>query len=172
MEQVCGGSSVFSSQDKAENMIMNLVVPLCLRVGSGRKDVAKMQQSDISFALMVVLHAMSPPMAKTAQVTAQNLKTVSEIRTGSLTFTGRDAKVTTKINTSLYQVSFLALKIMSICFESELIMDWPRIARTMRELSKRNEATGYVWDFLEFVVTQRTPLYILMQPFIFQKVSV
>ncbi|GLV31802.1 uncoordinated 80 [Carabus blaptoides fortunei] len=171
LEQVCGGSSVFSSQEKAENMIMNLIVPLCLRVGSGRKDVAQMRQSDISFALTVVLHAMSPPTTKTAPVTAQNLKTVSEMRTGSLTYTSRDTKVSTKINTSLYQVSFLALKIMTVCFESDLITDWPRIARTMRELGKRNEAANYLWDFLEFVVTQRTPLYILMQPFIFQKLT-
>lgn len=37
LEQVCGGSSVFPTQDKTENMIMNLIMPLCLRVGSGRK---------------------------------------------------------------------------------------------------------------------------------------
>lgn len=60
---------------------------------------------------------------------------------------------------------------MTICFEGELIKDWSRIARTMRELGKRNEASSFLWDFLDFVVTHRTPLYILMQPFIFQKVS-
>lgn len=128
-----------------------------------------MAQSDVSFALTVILHAMSPPNSKSAPV-SQNLKTTTDIRTGSLTFTARDAKNPTKINTSLYQVSFLALKIMTVCFDSELMKDWPRIARTMRELGKRNEALNYLWDFLEFVVTQRTPLYILMQPFIFQKV--
>lgn len=37
LEQVCGGSTTFSSQEKTENMIMNLIIPLCLRVGSGRK---------------------------------------------------------------------------------------------------------------------------------------
>jgi hypothetical protein len=42
----------------------------------------------------------------------------------------------------------------------------------MRELGKRNEAASFLWDFLDFVVTHRTPLYILMQPFIFQKVLV
>lgn len=59
---------------------------------------------------------------------------------------------------------------MTICFEGELMTDWSRIARTMRELGKRNEASRFLWDFLDFVVTHRTPLYILMQPFIFQKV--
>ncbi|KAK4883609.1 hypothetical protein RN001_006928 [Aquatica leii] len=172
LEQVCGGSSILPTQDKTENMIMNLIMPLCLRVGSGRKDVAAIKQSDISFALTLVLHAVSPPSTKAATATGQNIKAASEMRAGSLTFTGtRDTKTTARINTSLYKVSFLALKIMTICFEGELVADWSRISRTMRELGKRNEATSYLWDFLDFVVTHRTPLFILMQPLIFQKLA-
>ncbi|KAJ8917160.1 hypothetical protein NQ315_012652 [Exocentrus adspersus] len=172
LEQVCGGSSVFPSQDKTESMIINLIMPLCLRVGSGRKDVGQMKHSDISFALTIVLHAMSPPNTKTMGPSGTNVKPVAEIRTGSLTFTGtRDTKTSAKINTSLYQVSFLALKIMAICFEGELMNEWSRIGRTMRELGKRNEAATFMWDFLDFVVTHRTMLYILMQPFIFQKLA-
>ena len=37
LEQVCGGVSVFPSTEKTENMIMNLLLPLCLRVGCGSK---------------------------------------------------------------------------------------------------------------------------------------
>lgn len=59
---------------------------------------------------------------------------------------------------------------MAICFEGELMNEWSKIGRTMRELGKRNEAATFLWDFLDFVVTHRTTLYILMQPFIFQKV--
>ncbi|KAJ8932970.1 hypothetical protein NQ314_014301 [Rhamnusium bicolor] len=172
LEQVCGGSSVFPTQDKTESMILNLIMPLCLRVGTGRIDVAQMKHSDISFALTLVLHAMSPPNTKTMGPSGTNVKPAAEIRTGSLTFTGtRDTKTSAKINTSLYQVSFLALKIMAICFEGELMNEWSRIGRTMRELGKRNEAATFLWDFLDFVVTHRTTLYILMQPFIFQKIS-
>lgn len=60
---------------------------------------------------------------------------------------------------------------MAICFEGELMSEWTKIGRTMRELGKRNEAATFLWDFLDFVVTHRTTLYILMQPFIFQKVK-
>ncbi|KAG5895326.1 hypothetical protein JTB14_000598 [Gonioctena quinquepunctata] len=172
LEQVCGGSSTFPTQDKTESIIMNLIMPLCLRVGSGRKDVTQMKQSDISFALTLVLHAMSPPNTKTAGPSGTNVKPTAENRTGSLTFTGtRDTKTSAKINTSLYQVAFLALKIMAICFEGELMNEWLKIGRTMRELGKRNEAATFLWDFLDFVVTHRTVLYILMQPFIFQKLA-
>ncbi|XP_069694357.1 protein unc-80 homolog isoform X2 [Periplaneta americana] len=170
LEQVCGGSSVFSTQDKTENTLMNLLMPLCLRVGSGRKDVPHMRQADISFALTVVLHAMSPPASKTAPVTAQNIKTASEMRTGSLTYSGRgDNKKPHKVSMSLFQVAFLALKIMIICFEGELVADWPRIARTIKDLGKRNEAGSIWWNFIDFVVSQRIPLFVLLQPFILYK---
>ncbi|XP_050510714.1 protein unc-80 homolog isoform X5 [Diabrotica virgifera virgifera] len=172
LEQVCGGSSLFPSQEKTESMIINLIMPLCLRVGSGRKDVGQMKQADISFALTLVLHAMSPPNTKSLNPSGPNVKPTAENRTGSLTFTGtRDVKLSAKIKTSLYQVAFLALKIMAICFEGELMNEWSKIGRTMRELGKRNEAATFVWDFLDFVVTHRTVLYILMQPFIFQKLA-
>lgn len=47
-------------------------------------DINSMRQSDISFALTLVLHAMSPPNVKSALSGAQNLKVATEIRTGSL----------------------------------------------------------------------------------------
>nr|CAD7443504.1 unnamed protein product [Timema bartmani] len=171
LEQVCGGSSVFPTHDKTENILMNLLMPLCLRVGSGRKDVPRMRQADISFALTVVLHAMSPPATKTAPVTAQNIKTASEMRTGSITYSGRDNKKTTKIARSLYQVAFLALKIMLICFESELVVDWARVAKTIRDIGKHNDAGSEFWTCIEFIVTHRTPLFVLLHPFIIVKLS-
>lgn len=69
-----------------------------------------MKQHDITFSLTLVLHAICPPSSKSATSTTQNLKTATEMRTGSLTFTGtRDTKSSAKINTSLYQVAFLGI---------------------------------------------------------------
>lgn len=45
------------------------------------------------------------------------------------------------------------------------------MVRVMRDLGRRNEAAPELWSFLEFVVTQRTPLYICLMPFILHKVS-
>jgi hypothetical protein len=71
-------------------------------------DVPHMRHADISFALTVVLHAMSPPASKTAPVTAQNIKTASEMRAGSFTYSGRsENKKQHKISVSLFQVAFL-----------------------------------------------------------------
>ncbi|KAF4517233.1 hypothetical protein B566_EDAN005287 [Ephemera danica] len=152
LEQVCGGSSVFPTHAKTETMLMNLLMPLCLRVGSGRKDMPRMRQADISFALTVVLHAVNPPATKTSPVTAQNIKTASEMRAGSVTYGSRDA----------------TLRIMIVAFERELVMDWHRIARTIQEMGRRDEGGILFWEFIDFVVTQRSPLFILLTPFISQ----
>jgi hypothetical protein len=71
-------------------------------------DVPHMRPVDIRFALTVVLHAISPPASKTAPLTAQNIKTASEMRTGSLTYGGRsDHRKQQRISVSLLQVAFL-----------------------------------------------------------------
>lgn len=37
LENVCGGHSRFATQIRTENMLLNLLIPLFLRVGTGRK---------------------------------------------------------------------------------------------------------------------------------------
>ncbi|CAB3250721.1 unnamed protein product [Arctia plantaginis] len=172
LEQMCGGSAIFQSAEKTENMLMNLFMPLCLRVGSGRKDVPPLRQSDVSYLVSVVLNALCPP-APANQLAQVNAKlNASDARANSLTFTGsRDTRNTTRLSNQLYRIAFLALKVMCACFTSELCTEWGRIARTMRDLGRRNEAAHHLWDFLEHVVTYRTPLYILLQPFIVHKLS-
>ncbi|CAH2040543.1 unnamed protein product, partial [Iphiclides podalirius] len=172
LEQMCGGTAIFPSAEKTENMLMNLLMPLCLRVGSGRKDVPPLRQSDVSYVVSVVLSALCPPAAP-GQLAAVNAKlNAADARANSLTFTGsRDIRNTTRLSNQLYRIAFLALKVMCACFTSELCSEWGRIARAMRELGRRNEAAHHLWDFLEHVVTYRTPLYVLLQPFIVHKLS-
>ncbi len=174
LEQICGGSGEFPTQEKAEGFLMHLLMPLCFKVCSGRgvSDVGELRQSDISFLVTVVLNSMSPPSGRTAQAAFQATRVVGDIRAGSLTFTGsRDTKRPAKISGSLYQASFLALKVLCVCFEGRLSNEWPRIARIMRDLGRRNEAAPELWSFLEFVVTHRTSLYIVLMPFILHKIS-
>jgi protein unc-80 len=172
LEQLCGGSAEFPTQEKAEGFLMHLLMPLCLKVCSGRgvSEVGELRQSDIGYLVTAILNAMSPPAGRTAQALAGN-RVVGDIRAGSLTFTGsRDAKRPAKIASSLYQAAFLALRILYVCFETRLASEWVRIVRVMRDLGRRNEAAPDLWSFLEFVVTHRTPMYIVLMPFILHKV--
>lgn len=73
---------------------------------------------------------------------------------------------TISVNT-LHQIGFLGLKIMIACFERQLSNDWHRIARCIRELTNKNNYSGTtLWKFFDFIVTYRTPLFILLLPLI------
>lgn len=60
---------------------------------------------------------------------------------------------------------------MIISFKYDLDREWIKIVRTLRNLNKRNEASIFLWDFLEFNATNRTPLYIMLNPFVGQKLN-
>lgn len=56
---------------------------------------------------------------------------------------------------------------MIACFERQLSNDWHRIARCIRELTNKNNCSGTtLWKFFDFIVTYRTPLFILLLPLI------
>ena len=37
LEHICGGMSVFPTMEKTANMLLNLILPLCVRMGCGRR---------------------------------------------------------------------------------------------------------------------------------------
>lgn len=129
LEHLCGGSAEFPSQEKAEGFLMHLLMPLCLKVCSGRgskrvfavvslfiliqsifsvADLGELKQADVTFLVSATLNAMSPPAGRTGQTGQQINRTTGDLRAGSLTFTGsRDAKRPARISGSLYQATFL-----------------------------------------------------------------
>ena len=48
------------THDKGESLLLNLLLPLCLKVGSGRKDAPKMRQQDVKFSLNLLLSLLNP----------------------------------------------------------------------------------------------------------------
>ena len=93
----------------------------------------------------------------------------------------------TRIKTSSLEIAFLGIKILLVCFESQLNKEWFRIARTIKEMGNRGPASqsasaasegGIVltdaaplWKFLDFIAMHRTPLYSLLLPFIHRRVD-
>lgn len=64
----------------------------------------------------------------------------------------------------------LGLKVMMVCFEKNLSQDWHRVLHCLKDMDTRGEGGIALWDFLDFVVSFRTPLFIQMRPFILTKV--
>lgn len=70
-------------------------------------DEVCLRQNDITFALTAVLNLMSPSAGRTFASGSQNLKTMSEIRTASMTYNSRDAKIVSGLTPFVYKVAFL-----------------------------------------------------------------
>lgn len=62
LETVCSGA--FSSPEKSEIYLMNLIYPMCIRISSGIKEVPKLRQCDINFTLTVILNTLKPINSK------------------------------------------------------------------------------------------------------------
>ena len=60
---------------------------------------------------------------------------------------------------------------MMVCFEKNLSQDWHRVLHCLKDMDIRGEGGIALWDFLDFVVSFRTPLFIQMRPFILTKVG-
>lgn len=172
-------------------------------------DAPRVRQSDISFALTVVLHALSPPSAQQPNrvVAAKNISssggtgTVGAVGSGASGGTGiggsgdgsrggslsvhsgggthpqpqqRSGGGSINNRTTLLQVAFLGMKILMTCFNHQLSLDWPRVARCIREIAERrgDERNSAFWNFLIFVATQRGPLFPLILPLMWNKVPI
>lgn len=74
--------------------------------------------------------------------------------------------------TTLLQVAFLGMKVLMTCFNHQLSLDWPRVARCIREIGdRRGDGGSAFWNFLIFVATQRGPLFPLILPLMWNKVQ-
>ncbi|XP_042902932.1 protein unc-80 homolog [Parasteatoda tepidariorum] len=154
LETVCGGTSAFSSPEKLEIYLMNLILPLCIRISSSIKDVPKLRHNDIAFALTMVLHALAPvsPQSSSSAKGASDSSNFGKSPNRSKMF--------------LFHIGFVGLKVLLVCFEKQLSNDWHRIAGCIRELGNRMQGGLGLWNFIDFIVSHRTPLYVLLYPMI------
>ena len=53
-----------------------------------------------------------------------------------------------------------------ICYTKQLSSEWYRIAKSVQEIGRRLLGGHPLWRFIDFVVTTRTPLFMILHPFI------
>ncbi|KAI1307248.1 Protein unc-80 -like protein [Halotydeus destructor] len=159
LEVICGsGGGLTGNPEKAEIYLLNMIYPMCIRISGGLKDVPKLRPCDITFTLSVILNSLKPPPATKA--------------TGKGSDSNALSPNVTILQSSLHQIGFLGLKIMMVCFDRQLASEWYKICQRIRELTAKNIGGVNLWNFLDFVVTHRTPLFILLMPMIRHKLLV
>ncbi|XP_017600870.1 PREDICTED: protein unc-80 homolog [Corvus brachyrhynchos] len=73
---------------------------------------------------------------------------------------------------STSQAAYLALKVILVCFERQLDSQWYWLSLQVKEMALRKVGGLALWDFLDFIVRTRIPIFVLLRPFIQCKVTV
>ncbi|WAR09253.1 UNC80-like protein [Mya arenaria] len=159
LEQICGGSSVFPTSERCINMLVNFILPLCIRVGCGRRDTPRLRQVDINFALQVILNILNPP-AKVSGGGQTNSSTKSGMhhlsitehgRCGSMSRNSHKSYVKYQGNELLVQTAYHGLEILMACFDKALAPEWHRVAKVIMQNSHTRVCLP-LWKFLNFVM--------------------
>lgn len=66
----------------------------------------------------------------------------------------------------------IALKVVLVCFERQLGNHWYKLSLQVKEMALRKVGGLAFWDFIDFIVRTRIPIFILLRPFIQCKVGV
>lgn len=68
-------------------------------------------------------------------------------------------------------VVLAALKVVLVCFERSLGNQWYRLSLQVKEMALRKVGGLAFWDFIDFIVRTRIPIFVLLRPFIQCKVG-
>lgn len=60
---------------------------------------------------------------------------------------------------------------MLVCFERSLGNQWYRLSLQVKEMALRKVGGLAFWDFIDFIVRTRIPIFVLLRPFIQCKVK-
>ena len=140
-----GGRHTLLASDKGEALLLNLLLPLCVKVGCGRKDAPKMRRTDVRFSLNLLLNLLNPAPLYSSKTESSTHSYKASLRASSsgashavqYNPSGGGGAHRSPIKKSSLQIAFLGVKILIVCFESQLKSEWFRIARTIRDMGCR-----------------------------------
>lgn len=207
-------------------MLLNLLIPFVLTVGSGSKgkvcnnvmlnlpgilhtciicclrppftDSPHLEQPEIFLLLQTVINILLPPRIISTSRTKNFMLDASPAHCSTPGDTGKDLRreglaestsqaaylgMTEKTScsaaslvssTSLSQplpLASPALKVVLVCFERSLGNQWYRLSLQVKEMALRKVGGLAFWDFIDFIVRTRIPIFVLLRPFIQCKVT-
>ncbi|KAK7491630.1 hypothetical protein BaRGS_00017083 [Batillaria attramentaria] len=136
LEHICGGASSLYPGDRLLNLLTNFVLPLCIRVGCGCRDMPRLCLTDVKFVLNVVTSLFNPTvMAPATQNSSSKSHYISGTEHGRTSSVSATDKIAFRIGHELQHVA-------------AFLVGLP------------------MWKFLDFLVTHRPSLFLLLHTFI------
>ncbi|XP_041433166.1 protein unc-80 homolog isoform X21 [Xenopus laevis] len=157
--------SPFTNQERREGMLLNLLIPFVLTVGSGSKDSPWLEQPEIFLLLQTVINILLPPRIISTSRSKNFMLESSPAHCSTPGDAGKDLR-REGLAESTSQAAYLALKVILVCFERQLGSQWYRLSLQVKEMAIRKVGGLALWDFIDFIVRTRIPIFILLRPFI------
>ncbi|XP_029696083.1 protein unc-80 homolog isoform X12 [Takifugu rubripes] len=157
--------SPFTNQERREGMLLNLLIPFVLTVGSGSKDSPHLEPPEIFLLLQTVINILLPPRIISTSRTKNFMLDASPAHCSTPGDTGKDLR-REGLAESTGQAAYLALKVVLVCFERALGNQWYRLSLQVKEMALRKVGGLAFWDFIDFIVRTRIPIFVLLRPFI------
>lgn len=158
--------------------------------GSGRKDAPKIHPVDISYIINILINAIKPSSKFASAMGAsggggsggtgpisggsgsgggkQHL-TIGEAILQNSSFTHKSMR---QLKDLLQTASLLGLKVLIIGFSKQLKREWQRIAQAIKLMChKQSNISPILLSFIDFIITYKTPIFVILRPYLFQYVS-
>ncbi|XP_078578406.1 protein unc-80 homolog isoform X2 [Branchiostoma floridae x Branchiostoma japonicum] len=158
------------SQEKVDTSMLNLMLPLLIRVGTANKDIPKISRIDILYAVSTFLGILIP-----AKDVSSHLQRSGSI-TASLTSFSLAGDHTAAACSSITPfIAVLGLKILLTCFSKNLTEEWGMLSTALQEFEVAFHPVGTgglaFLDLMDFIVTKRPPVFVLLKPFLLMQLS-
>lgn len=157
--------SPFTNQERREGMLLNLLIPFVLTVGSGSKDSPWLEQPEVFLLLQTVINILLPPRIISTSRSKNFMLESSPAHCSTPGDAGKDLR-REGLAESTSQAAYLALKVILVCFERQLGSQWYRLSLQVKEMALRKVGGLALWDFVDFIVRTRIPIFVLLRPFI------
>ncbi|MEE6491018.1 hypothetical protein FKM82_016071 [Ascaphus truei] len=162
---LCHVISPFTNQERREGMLLNLLIPFVLTVGSGSKDSPWLELPEVFLLLQTVINILLPPRIISTSRSKNFMLESSPAHCSTPGDAGKDLR-REGLAESTSQAAYLALKVILVCFERQLGSQWYRLSLQVKEMALRKVGGLALWDFLDFIVRTRIPIFVLLRPFI------
>ncbi|XP_072434871.1 protein unc-80 homolog isoform X2 [Chiloscyllium punctatum] len=157
--------SPFTNQERREGMLLNLLIPFVLTVGTGSKDSPNLEQPEVYLLLQTVINILLPPRIISTSRSKNFMLENSPAHCSTPGDAGKDLR-REGLAESTSQAAYLALKVILVCFERHLGSQWYKLSLQVKEMALRKVGGLAMWDFIDFIVRTRIPIFILLRPFI------
>ncbi|XP_066492815.1 protein unc-80 homolog isoform X3 [Tiliqua scincoides] len=157
--------SPFTNQERREGMLLNLLIPFVLTVGSGSKDSPWLEQPEVLLLLQTVINILLPPRIISTSRSKNFMLESSPAHCSTPGDAGKDLRKE-GLAESTSQAAYLALKVILVCFERQLGSQWYWLSLQVKEMALRKVGGLALWDFVDFIVRTRIPIFVLLRPFI------